>query len=219
MMRNGFIIFFLITIFMLSPSQAKVNPFRDTLQTLDAGIEQVVFLSYEDGQYGLFGLEKIEGTWRVAFDWMEAEIGRNGLAPLGKKREGDGRTPSGMFELKRAFGYEPNIETGLEYSQVTENDFWIDDVESAQYNQWVKGPTQANSFERLRRDDDLYKYAIVIEYNTDSIVAGMGSAIFLHIWRGTDKPTAGCVALAEENVLKLLKWLDSSKKPVIILEP
>jgi L,D-peptidoglycan transpeptidase YkuD (ErfK/YbiS/YcfS/YnhG family) len=77
---------------------------------------------------------------------------------------------------------------------------------------------KTNSFERLKRDDDLYKYTIVIEYNTRPIVAGDGSAIFVHVWRSAESPTAGCVALSERNVKRLLKWLDVSKQPVIVLE-
>jgi L,D-peptidoglycan transpeptidase YkuD (ErfK/YbiS/YcfS/YnhG family) len=46
----------------------------------------------------------------------------------------------------------------------------------------------------------------------------MGSAIFLHIWREAGrKPTAGCVALSETRLRKLLAWLDAGAAPVIIL--
>jgi L,D-peptidoglycan transpeptidase YkuD (ErfK/YbiS/YcfS/YnhG family) len=58
----------------------------------------------------------------------------------------------------------------------------------------------------------------VIEYNTDPIVPGKGSAIFMHIWRGPDSPTSGCIAMAKENFLPLLKWLNWDHNPVIILK-
>jgi L,D-peptidoglycan transpeptidase YkuD (ErfK/YbiS/YcfS/YnhG family) len=133
------------------------------------------------------------------------------------RKEGDGRTPSGIYRLGTAFGYKNHIDTKLSYRQVTENDHWVDDIESKQYNQWINGTPQANSFENLKRDDDLYKYAVVIEYNTAPIKSGEGSAIFLHIWRAPDKPTAGCVATDEINVKRLLSWLDPSRQPVIVL--
>ena len=154
-------------------------------------------------------------TWRQVFSTVPAVVGREGFAPPGEKREGDGRTPSGIFSLKRAFGYSEKFPTSLDYRQATGNDFWVDDPESAQYNRWVTGAPQAKSFEKLRRDDDLYKYGIVIEYNTDPIIPGNGSAIFLHVWRGASSPTTGCVALSDENLLQILKWLDKSRRPVV----
>jgi L,D-peptidoglycan transpeptidase YkuD (ErfK/YbiS/YcfS/YnhG family) len=161
--------------------------------------------------------ERRGGIWAVARPAMDGVVGRTGLAAPGAKREGDGHTPSGVYQIGTAFGYEPQIETGLAYRRATADDFWVDDPDSPQYNRWVTGPPMAKSFERLRRDDDLYKYAAVIEYNTDPVVPGRGSAIFLHVWGGRDSPTAGCVALSEENVRALLRWLDRSQNPVIVL--
>lgn len=162
--------------------------------------------------------DKKDGVWVQAFDPIPASVGRKGIAPLNKKREGDGRTPSGIFELKTAFGYASHIETGLNYRQATDDDLWVDDVNSPQYNQWVKFPTTAASFERMKRSDDLYKLGIVIEYNTDPVVPGLGSAIFLHIWKGPGQSTSGCVAMDEEDVSELLKWLDVKKSPVIMIQ-
>ncbi len=167
---------------------------------------------------------QVSGWERKGKDWtqvlrpVKAVIGRKGLAPLREKREGDGRTPSGVFRLRRAFGYEEKVVTGLAYQRVTERDFWVDDPDSLQYNQWVAGDVPPVSHEVLRRQDNLYKYVIVVEYNTDPVTPGMGSAIFVHVWRGAKKPTAGCVALAEADILRLLQWLDKRQDPVILLK-
>lgn len=163
------------------------------------------------------GWERKDGHWRQVLGPVEAVVGRNGLAPAGEKREGDGRTPSGVFALRRAFGYEERVPTGFVYRRASERDFWIDDPASAQYNQWVTGDVPAVSHEALRRGDDLYKYAVVIEYNTDPVVPGLGSAIFMHVWRGAGQPTAGCVAMAEADLLRFLRWLDLRQNPVVIL--
>ncbi len=163
------------------------------------------------------GWERKDKGWIPVFRPVKAVIGRNGLAPEGEKREGDGRTPSGTFALRRAFGYDEAVETALTYRQVTERDFWVDDPLSAQYNQWTTGETPEVSREALRRGDDLYRYAVVIEYNTDPVVPGLGSAIFMHVWRGAGQPTAGCVAMAEGDLARLLRWLDIRQKPVVIL--
>ncbi len=58
--------------------------------------------------------------------------------PLVEKKEGDGKTPSGIYPLGPAFGYASSMDTGLAYRQATDNDFWVDDVRSLQYNQWVQ---------------------------------------------------------------------------------
>jgi L,D-peptidoglycan transpeptidase YkuD (ErfK/YbiS/YcfS/YnhG family) len=165
-------------------------------------------------------LEWREQAWHTAFGPLKAVIGRKGFAPPGEKREGDGRTPSGVFPLPLVFGYGASAPTRMPYRQAREEDLWVDDPASPDYNRWVvRGETAAASFERLKRDDDLYKYGIVIAYNTDPVINGHGSAIFLHLWRGPESTTAGCVALAEADVLKILAWLEPSANPVIILRP
>ena len=145
-------------------------------------------------------------------------IGRNGIAPLGQKKEGDGRTPSGIYPLGSAFGYPVSIDTGLPYRQATDLDFWVDDTKSMQYNQWVHGTPIANSFEQMKRLDNLYQFGIVIGYNMNPIIPGAGSAIFMHVWRRYNSSTAGCVAVNQRYLRKILHWLDKQYQPVIILE-
>jgi L,D-peptidoglycan transpeptidase YkuD (ErfK/YbiS/YcfS/YnhG family) len=160
-----------------------------------------------------------KGVWRKTFGPWPVVIGRNGFAPAGEKREGDGRTPSGVYALRLAFGREPVIKTGLVYRQATADDIWVDDVHSGLYNRWTILPTSAASYENMLRPDGLYDLGAVIEYNTDPVVAGYGSAIFMHIWRDHGrKPTAGCVALERWRLRHLLKWLRSDMNPVIVLK-
>ena len=134
------------------------------------------------------------------------------------KKEGDGKTPSGIYPLGPAFGYAFMVNTGLDYLQATDIDFWVDDVQSIQYNQWVHGKPNANSFERMKRHDNLYQYGIVIGYNTHPVIPGNGSAIFMHVWRRYDSPTSGCVAVNQRYLRKILHWLNQHYQPVIILE-
>lgn len=155
--------------------------------------------------------------WADVLTTRPAVIGPNGFAAQGKKREGDGHTPSGVYRFGTAFGPAQSIETGLNYRPATADDFWVDDPQSPQYNRWVHGKPAAKSFEKLLQP--AYKLAAVIEYNTDPVVSGHGSAIFLHVWGSNDRPTAGCVALAEADVKALLRWLDRRKNPVIVLNP
>ena len=69
----------------------------------------------------------------------------------------------------------------------------------------------------MRRADDLYKYGIVIEYNTRPVVPGAGSAIFFHIWRDRATPTSGCIATAELGIVRILRWLDPAEKPATVI--
>lgn len=219
MLRNLKINFLVMTFLCLSrASLADDQKDIQALLELQAGVEQALIVHQDSTDIYKATLtvwEKNDGTWQPVFDSMPAVIGRNGLAPLNEKKEGDGRTPSGIYKLGTAFGYGKRIDTKLFYRQVSEDDHWVDDPESPQYNQWVTGNPRAKSFENLKRNDDLYKYAVVIEYNISPIKPGEGSAIFLHVWRASDKPTAGCVAVDEANIKRLLSWLDQSKKPVI----
>ncbi len=190
------------------------------LGDLDTAIHQVIIVSpVKNGscRASLSTWQRQGSSWRREL-LASAMIGKNGLAAANAKREGDGKTPSGIYPLETAFGYAPSIDTGLSYRQASTDDFWVDDVTSVQYNEWVKGPLPAGSFERMKRFDNLYQYGIVIGYNRHPVVRGAGSAIFIHVWRRYDSPTSGCVALNQRNIRRLLHWLKQQYQPVIILE-
>ncbi len=170
-----------------------------------------------DTRSRLYALEKRESTWHTVIDGVPATNGQNGFAPPGQKREGDGKTPSGIFKIAYAFGYGTSCDTGLDYRQATEKDVWIDDPRSDDYNRWITGSPGNYSHEKMKRKDHLYKYGMVVKYNMNPIVKGKGSAIFIHMWRAPDKPTAGCIAVSEETIQKLLAFLDKREQPVIIM--
>src|SRR5262249_54226209 len=108
--------------------------------------------------------ERENQQWKI-FGIMNAVVGRNGIAVKDEKREGDGKTPSGAFLLKTVFGYDQKIDTKMNYRQATPEDVWIDDVHSKNYNHWenIKDAQDAKSFEKMKRDDDLYQAGVVIE--------------------------------------------------------
>jgi L,D-peptidoglycan transpeptidase YkuD (ErfK/YbiS/YcfS/YnhG family) len=155
----------------------------------------------------LYAMEKRENNWQMAFEPFNAVIGRNGFATTGEKKEGDGKTPSGIYPLKMTFGYGESAKTKMPYRQSLADDIWVDDPYDEDYNRWAKkSETPAASYEIMKREDNLYKYGIVIEYNTDPVIRGNGSAIFLHIWKGEGIPTAGCVAVSEEDIISILEF-------------
>ncbi len=181
--------------------------------------KQLIFAISRDSSSSVVTVQTVErddGAWQMVLPEFAGSIGVKGFAPMGEKREGDGKSPSGVFPLVMAFGYDSSVETRMPYRQATEDDFWVDDADSEDYNKWVKGKPKAASWEKLKRGDDKYKYGVVIGYNTDPIVKGKGSAIFLHAWKDGG-PTLGCVSMPEGMVLKILGWLDPAKKPLIVM--
>ncbi len=206
-----------------SGQPAKINRFikkfiaHHTAQIGES--EQLIFATNRDSSSVLVTIHAVErndGVWHLVFPAFAGSIGEMGFAAIDHKREGDGRSPSGIFPLGIAFGYDPSVVTKMPYRQATDDDFWVDDVDSEDYNKWVKGEPNAASWEKMKRDDDQYKYGVVIEYNMHPIEKGKGSAIFLHVWNGGDS-TLGCVSMPEEMILKILGWLDPVKKPLIIM--
>jgi len=184
--------------------------------------QQIILVHKKNRQsceYLVYLLQKHKDQWKLFSEPMEASVGRNGIAPLGEKREGDGRTPAGIFLIKRTFGYNAAINAKIPYRQVLDDDLWVDDPNAPDYNKWVKRTeTSAASFEKMKRADYQYKYGIIIEYNTDPVIKGHGSAIFLHVWKEKNSPTAGCVAVSEKNMIKILSWLDPDANPIILID-
>jgi L,D-peptidoglycan transpeptidase YkuD (ErfK/YbiS/YcfS/YnhG family) len=177
--------------------------------------------------------ESAENEWRTVAGPIDVNLGRSGLgwgegehtmpmpAEFPVKREGDGCSPAGVFRIPFAFGYAPASEAAkvrLPYIPVTETLAGVDDVNSKYYNQIVDASTVAkdwDSNETMLRADGLYRLGAFIAHNP-RCEPGRGSCIFFHLWSGPGQPTAGCTAMAEENVVKLLSWLDPAKEPRLV---
>lgn len=139
-------------------------------------------------------------------------IGRAGVAAPGEKREGDLKTPSGSFALRCVY-YRPDRiappKTALPLIALTPEDGWCDDPAHPMYNKPVKLPFAA-SHEKLWRDDHVYDLIVPLGYNDDPVVAGAGSAIFMHVMRDDGVGTEGCVALGMADLLDVLRNCDKS---------
>ncbi len=202
------------------PPRPFIRTFIEENEKTIGESRQLIFATHKDPSSFSIRIELVEkrgSAWKPIGQARTGTIGKNGFAPLNQKKEGDGKSPTGVFRLGPAFGYGASVLTRMPYRQATEKDVWVDDPDSEDYNRWVTGVPKATSFEKMKREDDLYKYGIVIEYNMNPIVKGKGSAIFLHLWRDQSQATSGCVAMAEGNVLKLLRWLNPAEKPLIIM--
>lgn len=193
-----------------------INANTEKLETTD----QLLLVFNEDARNAkatLVALEKKGKNWAVKFKPVLASIGRNGFAEPGLKAEGDGKSPTGLYDLGRLFTYEKSVNTSLPFQQVTVEDKWIDDPSSADYNKYVRGETTARSFEKLLLSSIDYKYCMVIEYNTQPPIKGKGSAIFFHLADKTYTPTSGCVAVEESDMQKILKWLKPDLRKSILM--
>ena len=175
--------------------------------------------------------EKEGNSWRKIGKNFEVVTGKNGLGwgrglhQIPKdakwiKKEGDGKAPAGIFELKNAFGYQA-FEIAYPYKVYRETDHCVDDGKSRWYNQIVdstKVKKDYNSFERMKFSKNYYKYGLVVDHNPEAI-PGAGSCIFMHIKKPDHIPTVGCTAMSEREIKNLLKWLDPKKHPLLIQAP
>ena len=158
-----------------------------------------------------------DGQWREAARAIRANAGRNGVAPHGEKREGDGRSPSGAYPLGFAFGYRDDVQIAWPFLTVDESYFWISDPDNPAYNQMTRQRPAQGDFEYLRRQDDAYKYAVVVEYNTNPVKKHHGSAIFFHIEKSFDTGSSGCITVTEQAIVETLGWLDPHGAPYILI--
>lgn len=144
-------------------------------------------------------------------------LGRSGISA--EKTEGDGASPVGRFRLLRAC-YRPDRtgppDTRLETAALTATDGWCDDPAHADYNRAVILPHRA-SCEKMWRDDALYDIVVITDHNSDPVVAGDGSGIFVHVAGGEEyPPTRGCVAFAPGDLRDILKdWNPEGDRLVI----
>lgn len=188
-------------------------------QSLDSIQQLLLVINNTDSsnKATLFALEKSNKKWKLKFSPMAASIGRNGFALHGEKVEGDGKSPTGLLALGQLFSYENTVNTSLPFIQTFEDDIWIDDANHPDYNKYIKGNTTATSFEHLHIPAVYYKYCMVIEYNTHPVVKGKGSAIFFHVADANYKPTAGCVAIVETDMQKILSWMKPNVAKAILM--
>lgn len=138
------------------------------------------------------------------------------------KAEGDNKAPAGIFVLHGVFGYAAKAKTKMHYLALSPNIVGVDDPQSRYYNQLIDRTKTAKAdwrtAEEMFRKDDLYKWGVLVDHNVRG-KPGAGSCIFLHIWKNSTTPTTGCTAMAEKNVVDLIRWLDPACAPVLVQLP
>lgn len=179
----------------------------------------------------------VEGVWHSLGFNTGVVVGRNGMgwgrglhdlswaeANEPVKREGDGRSPAGVFALTTVFGEgaAPGF-VRMKYLCCGEHSRWVDDPESAFYNQFVEEhaseATRWKTAESMERSDRLYRLGVVVEHNANPVVSGAGSCIFVHAWRGPGQASSGCTAMDEASLERLVAWLDPEARPALAQLP
>ncbi len=145
-----------------------------------------------------------DGTLTLGTETFRAVLGRGGVR--GDKQEGDGATPLGLLPLRKLL-YRPDRGAppvcAVPVAAITPHDGWCDDPAHLSYNRPVRLPIDASA-EALWRDDCLYNIVGVLGWNDAPVRPGLGSAIFLHLARDDFAPTEGCVALALDDLRRIL---------------
>jgi len=203
--------------------------------------QQLVLVTTADwnADHGLqWRYERTSTGWRQVGDAQPVMVGRSGAAwGLGLhdaghrgpvKREGDGRSPAGVFAIGEAFGYAPTVATSLPYAAMQASNYCVDVSGSPLYNRIVDADVVgaaavAQATEPMRRDlhadgDQRYRLGFVIGHNTQARPMA-GSCIFAHLWKSPEDPTTGCTAMAPPTMDALLGWLRPDLHPVFVLLP
>ena len=159
--------------------------------------------------------EKQEGIWTEILN-VDGYLGYGGI---GKEREGDGKTPTGLYGLSVAFGKKEDPGSILPYTQIDEKYWWVGDYDSRHFNQlchedmegrdWELDPTVSEHL----WDYKGYNYCLFVEYNTEGIDQ-KGSCIFFHCI-GEKRETLGCIAVAEEDMVFILQHMREGCKILI----
>lgn len=202
--------------------------------SLDASRQCILVLapdwSSSSGTLRLLERSASEQPWHETRGPVPVLLGRHGLAPGGAlphapaglhKREGDGRSPAGVFALGTAFGFTPHA-TRLPFLVVKPDTVAVDDARSRYYTQLVETSAVPQpdwrSAERMHSIPH-YRLGIAVEYNTVAHVPEAGSCIFIHCFATPRKATHGCTAMADSELEALLHWLDPAAHPRFVQLP
>ena len=197
-------IFLLCSLILVLASLAFAETLADSVNAAEDA-EQLVIVSGTKGSNADFYFyeKNSNGEWEEIIS-CPAYIGKKGW---GKTREGDLKTPRGVFHFTMAFGINDDPGCEIDYTKVDETHHWVGDSNSEKYNQFVS----TRDYKNFNKKDSehiidyklAYKYCLNISYNEDG-TPGKGSAIFLHCYT-KNKFTGGCVAIPEGKMIEVLR--------------
>ncbi len=193
--------------------------------------------TWDSSKVTLCFYQKNDGQWKPIAQPWQGRLGKSGLVwglgvhpvPAGAttKKEGDWRSPAGVFGIGGVWGTDESIRKNpkLPYRQVTARDLWVEDPSSPKYNQNVildhDPATDWEKKQQMKQNDPAHAIKLFIAHNAPpKAVPGKGSSIFFHIWRGGgSKPTAGCTTMEETKLRWLIAQVDPARHPYYALLP
>ncbi|MFV8752879.1 DUF1287 domain-containing protein [Nannocystaceae bacterium ST9] len=178
-----------------------------------------------------YARREVGGEWAAVGEAFPVVLGHAGMAwgrgrhgegaAAGQrgpsKREGDGRTPAGVFELGRLYARDarPPADVALDYLPIEGELRCVDDPASIHYGAVLDAAGVEVDWTSAEDMPALYDRALVVEHNHER-ERGEGSCIFLHAWRDADSPVTGCTAMAEPALTELLAWLEPGALLVVL---
>ena len=190
-------------------STAKKDKWTTLLQKYEKSkkVNQLIFVKYKGkSKANIVLYEKVNGKFKKVF----ACAGYVGKKGIGKKREGDKKTPTGTYSFTKAFGIKKNPGSKIKYIKLNKYYYWSGD--RRYYNQMIdiRKVKASRSGEHLIDYKPQYNYALAIDYNKKCVYK-KGSAIFLHC-TGKRPYTGGCVAVKEKYMKKIMQTVDKNAK-------
>ena len=197
--------------------------------TVPESAEVAVFVKAGNEEKNATGVVSVyvkgNAGWYLKYDNIQANLGRGGT---GKTKEGDEKTPLGMFTMNTPMGIKAKEEGFPEnYLQVNKNHYWVGDSSSALYNKLVEVSVTMSGGKTVTADQfsvkdsehiidyaGYYDYAIDTGYNS-ACTKGLGSALFLHCKVGNNF-TGGCIAVPEADMKNIMKLYKEGKTVIII---
>jgi L,D-peptidoglycan transpeptidase YkuD (ErfK/YbiS/YcfS/YnhG family) len=189
-----------------------------------AGASELITVqaSTYDTTYATLTAWQREGScWVDVYGPWTARIGAAGFSD--HHHEGDNTTPTGAYGIGPVmYGNAPDPGVHYAYHQLVCGDWWDEDPASPDYNTFEhvpcgQTPPFGGGSEPLWQETNAYPSFAFIEYNTDPVVSGAGSAIFLHADVGSG--TAGCVTLPLAELDDVLRWLNPADGPLVVMGP
>ena len=159
------------------------------------------------------------GKWHKVFD-VKGFIGYGGLINPNYRHEGDGTTPTGVYDFGQAFGVASNPGTKVPYTQLTWHHWWVGDSHSKYFNT-LQDRRKTGKYwstaggEPIIDKPDAYQYGIAINFNMNRNTAYRGWGIHFHCSDHLKHATAGCIGIPSNYMREFLQQVEPGAKIVI----
>ncbi|MEU3462596.1 L,D-transpeptidase family protein [Streptomyces sp. NPDC006733] len=202
---------------------AAAPPPRFPVPVTVGSAQQVISVQARGTYATVIAWQKTGSIWIKKYVTTAARVGSRGVTNGATRKQGTYTTPTGTYTLTQGFGVAANPGTRMPYHRVTAADWWVEDPSSRYYNRMRTAAqggfplTEAGDHgsEHLVNYPVQYRNVLVINFNMAPAVPGRGAGIFLHALGPKAGPTAGCVALPQNVLTDVVRWVDPAQHPVI----